>query len=585
MTSNIGKVTHILSLVLFFASALASEPQDDNLLTLDNSSSVYSKTASKLSFFIDHSKSKTLSDISHSSLQDKFVTSAFSPPVFKKSESIIWGRLVINNLALEVQHYLFYDYYQIYKLQLFTPGKNNTLNEIQAGQYFQAENQSLHKRHIIIPLELSQGQNIIYFRLEHPIDTLHFNLLIADAIGIAELSAQNVAEISIYIALLTAFFLFNMIIYLVIRDKAYLFYSMHVLFIGLYFAAFYGFPFTWLDLSPYYNGSVIANILSQVAGIFSILFFLRFIRVRERSEKMYRFFYLIIYAVLANIILMLSGWQFALELWLLILAIGSVSQLGFVFRYVNKDPYCVFYAIAWGLHLSIIILYILSAAEVSETHIRNGHIMFGSIIELLILTFALGYRFTRILKEKEVIEQQVHQVLEREDSLVQLSYQDPLTGTYNRRKFDEVLLQKIQHANSEQTTFSLIIIDIDFFKNINDQHGHETGDKVLKAFTAIMPRLIRKSDTFCRIGGEEFSIILDTGDIADATALAEKIRQTVEHEPVLEQKISITISCGVTIFQQDDNTSSLMQRADEALYHAKNTGRNKVVTTGSKNQR
>ncbi|MDH5518026.1 MAG: sensor domain-containing diguanylate cyclase [Gammaproteobacteria bacterium] len=578
MSRHIFKVTLLLILLFCTKTGPAFGQQTDNTLLLDKSASVY-KTSSALSFYIDQDGSKSISDISRAKFKENFSASKFDPPVFKKSASTIWARLEINNLASSVRHYLFYDYFAIYKLQLFTDGDNHSDKAIKAGRYFTETDQSLHKRHTILPLELNEGKNILYFKIEQPFESLDLNLLVADAIGIAELSAQNTAEISIYTALVTAFFLFNIIIFLVIRNKAYLFYSLHIIFIGVFFAGFYGLPSTWLNISPYYNNAFTPNFMSQIAGIFSILFFVHFLKVRERSERTYQFFKIIIYAVIANMFLMLTGWRFSLESWLLILGIGSVSQLMFSVKYIRQDPYCVFFTVAWGLHLTIIILYLLRITEISETHISKVFIMLGNIVEMMILTFALGYRFTRILKEKEVIEKTVSQVLKREDSLVQLSYQDPLTGTYNRRKFDELLVQKTQDGYSEQSGFCLIMLDIDHFKEVNDQYGHDTGDQILKSFTLVLSNLLRKSDTFCRFGGEEFIIIIESGTLTDANSLAEKIRRTLESKPLLEQNISITLSCGVTCFMQNDSPSSLIQRVDEALYRAKNEGRNKVVST------
>lgn len=577
MNRHIKIFVILLGFLVLPEAALASGQTLVEGVVLDQSSSVY-ETGSKLSFYIDHDRTRTIDEVSHASFRKNFNIVKYSTPVIKKSGSVIWARLEIDNQTSINQYYLFNDYFPLYKQQVFYKDKNNINREMQAGHFYGNASHSLHERHTILPLELRKGKNILFLRFEQPFEALHLNMLVSDAVGLSDLSALNTAEISLYVALIIAFFLFNMVIFLVIRDDAYFYYSMHVLLIGAFFATFYGFPFSWLGTSPYFNAAFIPNYISQISGIFGVLFFLHFLKVRERSEKAFRYFKLIIYAVVLNFIYMLSGGAFALELWILILAIGSVSQLVFSISYIRQDPYCIFYTIAWGLHLGIIILYILGAAEVAETHIRNGHIMFGSIFEMLILTFALGYRFTSILKEKEVIEQQVFQVLRREDSLVQLSYRDSLTGAYNRRKFDEVLSQELKTSEEDGTSFSLILIDIDHFKDVNDQYGHETGDKVLKEFTKVISHFIRKSDTFCRFGGEEFSLIVDSGEISDAESLAEKIRQELENMQLLEQKISMTISCGVTVYKMGDSVSSILKRADEALYKAKNDGRNKVVT-------
>jgi diguanylate cyclase (GGDEF)-like protein len=157
-----------------------------------------------------------------------------------------------------------------------------------------------------------------------------------------------------------------------------------------------------------------------------------------------------------------------------------------------------------------------------------------------------------------------------------LSITDKLTQIYNRVKLDNVLNHEIDYANRYRTDFSVILIDIDHFKQVNDVHGHNTGDAVLIFMAQILKENIRNSDILGRWGGEEFLIILPQTTAKQAFDLAEKIRKTVESAkfPVVNHK---TISVGVTQYCSDDSVIELIERADRGLYDAKNTGRNKVV--------
>ncbi|MGB4497176.1 MAG: GGDEF domain-containing protein [Methylococcaceae bacterium] len=157
-----------------------------------------------------------------------------------------------------------------------------------------------------------------------------------------------------------------------------------------------------------------------------------------------------------------------------------------------------------------------------------------------------------------------------------LSITDKLTQIYNRVKLDSVLNHEINYANRYQTDFSVILIDIDHFKQVNDAHGHNTGDSVLIFMAQILKENVRNSDILGRWGGEEFLIILPQTNAQQAFELAEKIRKTVESAkfPVVNHK---TISVGVTQYCSDDSVIELIERADGGLYDAKNTGRNKVV--------
>ena len=159
--------------------------------------------------------------------------------------------------------------------------------------------------------------------------------------------------------------------------------------------------------------------------------------------------------------------------------------------------------------------------------------------------------------------------------LEKLSITDRLTGLYNRLKLDEALESEVARAPRSGQTFSVILIDIDHFKQVNDQHGHQTGDQLLTAIAEILRAGTRATDFVGRWGGEEFLIVCPHTDAAGATRLAENLRQTIQDYrfPVVAQK---TASFGVASFRPDDTVKEIVARADTALYAAKDAGRNKV---------
>lgn len=155
---------------------------------------------------------------------------------------------------------------------------------------------------------------------------------------------------------------------------------------------------------------------------------------------------------------------------------------------------------------------------------------------------------------------------------------DPLTGVRNRVAMDSAMKREIGLSQRHDTPLSVILMDIDHFKRINDQHGHLYGDQALKAAAQCAERSIRESDMIFRYGGEEFLVLLTGTDLAGAELLAERIRQNIEQLPgQTEKEIRMTVSLGVTALNSSDSISSLFQRMDNALYRAKNEGRNRVV--------
>lgn len=163
---------------------------------------------------------------------------------------------------------------------------------------------------------------------------------------------------------------------------------------------------------------------------------------------------------------------------------------------------------------------------------------------------------------------------EVERQLLMLATHDKLTGAYNRHKWDQQI-EKDLHLAERSGEFSIIMIDVDFFKKINDQYGHHTGDRVLQVLAAEINSRIRKVDMLFRMGGEEFVILLPQQPQAGAAILAEALRSHIEQ---LRQDglPAFTVSIGVTCYQPGDNDVTLLQRADKALYRAKKAGRNQV---------
>nr|WP_321268503.1 diguanylate cyclase [uncultured Sulfurimonas sp.] len=157
-----------------------------------------------------------------------------------------------------------------------------------------------------------------------------------------------------------------------------------------------------------------------------------------------------------------------------------------------------------------------------------------------------------------------------------LSSMDKLTGILNRRKLDEFLDYEVESANRYKQNLSLIIIDIDHFKEVNDTYGHQVGDFVLSQTTKIISSLIRKSDIFGRFGGEEFLIIAPYSSKEESFILAEKLREKISNYNFKEVGYK-TISLGIAQLEENEDVKSLVKNADTALYEAKNSGRNKSV--------
>lgn len=161
------------------------------------------------------------------------------------------------------------------------------------------------------------------------------------------------------------------------------------------------------------------------------------------------------------------------------------------------------------------------------------------------------------------------------DENKRLAATDKLTGAFNRRILDENLLTEVQRSERYGDPFSVILLDIDFFKNINDRYGHLAGDQFLTEFTRLIGQRIRSTDILGRWGGEEFLVLSPKTSIGEISILAETLRKAVEsHDFGLSEPC--TVSAGISAYAAGDTPEKLLQRADLALYQAKRNGRNSV---------
>ena len=174
-----------------------------------------------------------------------------------------------------------------------------------------------------------------------------------------------------------------------------------------------------------------------------------------------------------------------------------------------------------------------------------------------------------------LLEKSYKEVFSTHEQLTQLAMTDKLTGLYNRAKLDELLQDELNRSKHFQHTFGLAIMDIDHFKKINDTHGHQVGDMILKEIGELITKELRSTDKVIRWGGEEFLLIYVETDQKEVLKRAEELRLQIEQH-LFSISSMITASFGLTLYTKNDTIDSIIQRADNALYIAKKNGRNRT---------
>ncbi|HVA49075.1 MAG TPA: GGDEF domain-containing protein [Pirellulales bacterium] len=182
----------------------------------------------------------------------------------------------------------------------------------------------------------------------------------------------------------------------------------------------------------------------------------------------------------------------------------------------------------------------------------------------------------RLQADLAMSQQEVEQQRRKADALAAESRTDALTGLPNRRSFDEELLRRIDQWRRHKVPVSLLLVDIDRFKQINDRYGHPVGDAALKWVAGLQASSLRQMDLAARYGGEEFAVILPGIKLSDASNVAERLRGTIAAKKFQEgeHEFPVTVSIGVAMTVSEDQPAALIKRADEALYAAKHNGRN-----------
>ncbi len=211
---------------------------------------------------------------------------------------------------------------------------------------------------------------------------------------------------------------------------------------------------------------------------------------------------------------------------------------------------------------------------------RELFILIGTLFTLVLEAIIIVIPAIRISSRKN---SELYRLVEkRTKELEKLSVTDQLTKLYNRRKIDNILTSEVDQARRYNHSFSLIIIDVDYFKKVNDTYGHQVGDYILQTISELFSSNVRKSDLVGRWGGEEFLIISQEKDLQKVLVFAEKLRELVENYQ-FDTVGNVTCSFGVAHFTQGDTIDSLLLRADVALYEAKDSGRNCVKINNRNN--
>ena len=232
----------------------------------------------------------------------------------------------------------------------------------------------------------------------------------------------------------------------------------------------------------------------------------------------------------------------------------------------------IFTLLTYGIDIALLHLFRPQGVNFSIEYLQ------WVVLALVLVAFSIIGGYISSLRQKLTISKS--QQAKYIEIIREMAIRDELTGLYNRRHVLELLDYEKNRSSRGGGIFCLAMLDIDHFKNVNDHHGHLTGDEVLREVAAMINETLRKTEFCGRYGGEEFLIVLPQTDIKGALIGAERVRTTIENTlfPDLGSDFKVTVSIGLSEYQIREDVDKIIARADEALYRAKNGGRNRVET-------
>lgn len=495
------------------------------------------------------------------------------------------------NLIIETA-YPFLDYLDLYLL--------NSNGDIQAhvpmGDHLPAQDRLIAHPHFLTPLTLRGNEQIQVLARIQTSSTAQIPLHVWESQHFLEAEYKRVVAYSLFYGLLLAISIYHFLIYLSVREKSFLYYSIFTFSTLTVFVCMEGIPSALLWPGITWASDYVLLLAICLAVISPSLFTIDILILRQARPRSARLLTIIIYAAAATALgSFVFPYQSMLKLALLLAAINLITNfIIHIVRFIDGYPPARYVFLAGICSCMGISTTILSTVGIlPSVPLTEGAAYIGVVMMAMLYSTALSYRMNmdRSLREEAQLKLTRDldlKVRERTEALelvntklMQASITDGLTELYNRRHFDDMLAQETKRAFRDKSPLSILLLDIDHFKKLNDNYGHQFGDLCLKIVAKTIKDSVRRPpDMVARYGGEEFVAILPNTDEEGAIYIAHNINQAVAAQDISDhqQRATLTVSIGVVsqIPKHPNQQESMLRQADQCLYRAKQNGRNRV---------
>lgn len=558
---------------------------------------------------------------------------------FGYSSSVYWLRFQLSNQSSsDVSHLLEIAYPVLDDIRIYIyDDSNHLIDEHHIGDKNLFNQRLIEHRNFLIPFDLVTKKTQTWLIRIETSSAVQVPMIIWPERDYFIQDQSKLMGMGLYYGIMLIMTLYNLVVFFSVREKSYLYYVFYVASMAIFLASLQGLSFQYIwPMATHWNDSAIIVMLSGVV-LFAGLFTRDFLGLEKRHRFLYKLFgFCVVLSI--GIVASINFIEYYILIRILIilafLIICLVTYTG-ILRWVQGYSAARLFTIAWSSMLSGGAILALNKFNIiPRNYFTENAVQLGSAIEVILLSFALADRLNQekseryeaqvdalshernasiaqskaLVHERQAreaqnraleIQQKANETLEEKvkertcelelanRKLAELSSTDGLTGVRNRRCFDQTLAQEYNRACREKQYLSILMLDIDNFKQVNDTHGHLVGDEALRMVAKVVKKVVhRTTDFVARYGGEEFAVILSNTDVSGAYMVAESIRKRVEAQPIEVDGIEFTVTMSIGVMGDEpyrDNSSAdkWLREADTALYRAKEAGRNQVVLAAS----
>jgi diguanylate cyclase (GGDEF)-like protein len=534
-----------------------------------------------------------------------------------------WFKFTLDSIPAKDSWLLEIDYPLLDSINLWFVQDNNVLFHYTVGDRLVFSQRVIEHENFIFPIP-SNGKPVNVYINTDTKGATRLPLNVWQHQDYLAFTSKNGLLMGGFFGLLLAMGLSSLILFITTRSPIFLLYTGYVIFIGMTSLAIQGLGYRYIWPSAPWLQQHAVGIFANLTVCISILFCDSLLNVKSVNTKVSKFLKIISSIfILGLIISLFIPLPVFLDIFLVVLCISELLILAIViWLWIQGLALAGYYALASSVLFLSGFALSLDAMDILHIGVPAYYLlMLSAGIETLLLALILGIshnqqRLTLLNTQAELLEKErqaqksqknllslqenateeleykvQERTLELEIALRELSETnrelqekntlDALTGIRNRSYFDKKYQAEVRRSRREQTKLSVAMIDIDHFKNVNDQYGHLVGDECIKVVASTLENALKRpSDVVCRYGGEEFALILPSTDLEGALILVEQLRSELEKTSIQAEDVTlnITISAGIgtAIAELSQAEDILLALADKQLYHAKNKGRNNV---------